>query len=157
MTSVEREPIVVAVAIASSLDAVWRALTEPALMAHWMGDPEMDVHVAMEPVVGGPFVVTATHHGRHASYGRVLKFAPRERFAYTHRADISRLPDAPESDSTIDFALARDGERTAVTITVSGFPTEAIYRHLALYWRGTGPVLARFVESGLRPAPAVAG
>ena len=36
--------------------------------------------------------------------------------------------------------------RTALTVTVSNFPTESIFKHLDFYWRATMGVIKQFVE-----------
>lgn len=134
------------VTIAAPPSQVFAALTDPEAMRVWMGEPAMDVVVELEPRVGGRIVVTATHGLRSSSHGRVLALEAPWRFAFTHRAEISRLPDLPESDTTLDFRVEPRGASTELTLLLSGFPTEAIEKHLLLYWRGTLPFLAAHVE-----------
>lgn len=127
--------------------AVWDALTSPEAMRVWMGEPEMDVRVETEWVVGGPIVVRGFHHAAFENRGRVLRFEPDEHLCYSYRSSLSGLPDVPESQTTFDFVLTPSKGKTTLTLTVRGFPDEVIFKHHQLYWRVTVEVLARFVES----------
>jgi uncharacterized protein YndB with AHSA1/START domain len=126
--------------------AVWEALTTPELMKQWMGEPEMDVAVETDWVVGGPIRVTGFHHARFENRGTVLRFEPNQELRYSHLDSVSRLPDVPENYSVIDFRLTPVEGGTSLTVTLSGFPTESILKHLEFYWRGTIGVFKKFVE-----------
>jgi uncharacterized protein YndB with AHSA1/START domain len=126
---------------------VWKALTGPEHMRTWMGDPAMELEVAVDWRVGGAMSVRGIHHGYFENRGVVLAFEPETRLSYTHLSSVSRLPDAPESYSTLDFRLQQAGERTRLALTLTGFPTDTIYRHLAFYWSGTLSALKRYVEA----------
>lgn len=135
------------VTIAAPATAVWAALTEPAQMKQWMGEPEMDLDVVTDWVVGGPIEVRGFLHKRFVNTGVVVVCDPPRALRYTHLSSISRLPDVPESYTTLDFRLAPDGAQTTLTVTISGFPTTSIFKHLDFYWRGTLSILQRFVEA----------
>jgi hypothetical protein len=64
----------------------------------------------------------------------VLQFEPHRLLVYTHCSSVSRLPDAPESDTVFTFTLRPAEGGTALTLHIHNFPTESIYKHLALYW-----------------------
>jgi uncharacterized protein YndB with AHSA1/START domain len=134
------------VVVAAPPSSVWAALTDPVAMSAWMGEPDMqiDVHTDWRP--GTPIVVTGFHHGPFRNDGIVLDCVPERLLRYSHRSSVSHLPDTPDSDSEIAFALAPAAGGTAVHLAVHGFPTETIFRHLDLYWRGTLDVFKAFVE-----------
>ncbi|MGE0789564.1 MAG: SRPBCC domain-containing protein [Sandaracinaceae bacterium] len=142
----EPNAIELAIEIAAPREAVWDSLTRPEAIAAWLGEPEMELAVETDWSVGGPIVIRGFHHVRFEDRGRVVRFAPCERLTYTHLSSISRLPDVPESYTTLDFRLDAVGGDTALRLTLSGFPTEPIEKHLRFYWRGTLPILKRFVE-----------
>lgn len=127
--------------------ALWKVLTEPDHMRAWMGEPVMKLEVAADWRVGGSFVVRGVHHGRFENRGTVLAFEPGRRLSYTHLSSMSRLPDVPESYTRFDFQLEPAGEGTRLELTLTGFPTDSIYRHLAFYWSGTLAVLKRYAET----------
>ena len=135
-----------AVVIAATPAVVWRALTEPALMRHWMGEPEMQVEIQTEWTVGGPFVVRGFHHVQFEGRGTVRTFEPGRALEYTQLSSVSRLPNVPENHHVIGFALAAQGDRTSLTLTLREFPTHTIYKHLDFYWRTTLEILKQFVE-----------
>lgn len=128
---------------------VWEALTTPELMKRWMGEPEMPLDIRTSWVVGSPIVVTGRHHVQFVNTGTVLHFEPNRLLRYSHLSSLSRLSDASENHSTLEFQLATTGDGTELTLTVTGFPTESIFRHLDFYWRSTLHVLKRFVESSV--------
>lgn len=126
---------------------VWAWLTDPAQMPRWMGEPEMRVEVETAWTVGGPIVVRGFHHLAFENRGTVLCFEPGERLRYTHLSSLSRLADEPGSYSTIDFELTAVSGGAALRVSVRGFPTESIFRHLDFYWRGTMSVLKALAEA----------
>jgi uncharacterized protein YndB with AHSA1/START domain len=134
------------VSIDATPAAVWRALTEPARMRRWMGEPEMEIEIDTDWTVGGPIVVRGVHHVRFEGRGTVRRFEPGQALEYTQLSSVSRLPDVPESYSLIGFELASRGEGTDLTLTLRDFPTHTIYKHLDFYWRTTLEILKQFVE-----------
>lgn len=128
--------------------AVWEHLTSAALMPVWMGDPEMAVEVETDWTVGTPVVIRGFHHLPFRNTGTVLAFDPGERLAYTHLSSLSRLPDEPASYTTFDFTLSAVADGTSLHLVASGFPTDAVFRHLRFYWGGALACLKRCVENG---------
>ena len=126
--------------------AVWDALTMPAHMAHWMGEPEMQIDVVTDWRVGAPIVVRGVHHVPFENTGTVLQFDQARLLCYTHRSSMSRLADVAESYSILTFSLTPQDERTKLELTIRNFPTESIQRHLEFYWRTTLTTLKEWVE-----------
>ncbi|MBT1688693.1 SRPBCC family protein [Dawidia soli] len=126
--------------------AVWDALTMPACMTHWMGEPEMQIDVVTDWHVGGPIVVRGVHHVPFENNGTVLQFDKARLLRYTHRSSVSRLADVAESYSILTFSLTPEGDRTQLELTIRNFPTESIQRHLEFYWRTTLTTLKEWVE-----------
>ncbi|MCS0630445.1 SRPBCC domain-containing protein [Telluria mixta] len=134
------------VVVAAPPATVWDALTDPAAMRMWMGEPDMAIEVATDWRPGSPIVISGEHHGAFRNHGIVLDAVPGALLRYTHLSSVSALADLPEHYSVIAFALDAVDGGTAVRLTVERFATEAIYRHLNLYWRGTLDVFKAFVE-----------
>ena len=140
------------VVIHAPRSAVWDALTNPESMKQWMADPKVGVEVETDWSVGGPITVRGFHHARFVNTGTVLAFEPNERLRYSHLSSLSRLADTPENHSLFEFELAEAEGGTSLTVTLSQFPTESIFKHLEFYWRGTLGILKRFVEAQPRRA-----
>jgi uncharacterized protein YndB with AHSA1/START domain len=134
------------VVIAAPPAAVWAALTVPAAMRAWMGEPEMAIDVATDWRPGSPIVISGVHHGPFRNQGIVLDVVPGALLRYTHLSSVSALADVPGHYSVIAFALAAEEGGTSVRLTVERFATDTIYRHLDLYWRGTLDVFKAYVE-----------
>ena len=143
------QQLVKTVSIAMPVARVWEALTVPALMQQWMAETEIEVLTDWE--VGGPFAIRGPWYKTHfENRGVVVVFEPMKRLSYTHLSSLSRLPDVPDSYTTFDFVLVPNGEGTDLTLTLSGFAAETIYRHLNFYWMVTLHVLKRYLEEGGR-------
>jgi len=132
--------------INASPSVVWEALTRRELMAQWMGEPEMGVEIETDWTEGSRITIKGFHHARFMNTGTVLQCRPPEVLRYSHLSSLSRLPDRPENYSVFEFRLAPAGEHTSLTLTLGGFPTESIFKHLDFYWRGTLRILKQFVE-----------
>ncbi len=124
---------------------VWEALTTPELMKKWMSESEIDIFT--DWIVGHPFIIRGRLHGiKFENTGTVLAFIKEKVLRYSHLSSISRLPDTPESYSVFEFVLTPIDHQTSLTITVSNFPTETIYKHLVFYWNVTPEILKRMIE-----------
>ncbi len=125
---------------------VWNALVDPEQMKRWMSDT--DIHVLIDPRVGGAFIVRGELHGiDFENTGRVLRYEPERALEYSHLSSISELPDEPASYSVVAFRLEPAGTWTDLTLELRNFPTESIHKHLHFYWSVTLGVLKRTVES----------
>lgn len=132
--------------IAAPAAAVWQALTEPQLMQQWMAEPAVGMAIHTDWTVGSPVRVTGFHHIAFENTGYVLNYEPEKRLRYSQLSSISELPDIPSNYSIFDFQLSLTPEGTRVTLQMSQFPTESIYKHLEFYWRVTLAIFKRFVE-----------
>ena len=138
--------IIKTVNINAPTSIVWEALTNPVLMKKWMFETE--IHIITDWQVGSPIVIRGELSGKQfENTGTVLQFEPEQLLSYSHRNSISRLPDKPESYSVLEFRLAPNENQTSLALTVSNFPTESIYKHLAFYWNVALEVLKRQIEA----------
>jgi uncharacterized protein YndB with AHSA1/START domain len=126
---------------------VWKALTQPFLMKQWMGENEMNLHIQTSWAVNSPITISGFHHLPFVNKGTVLQFDAEKVLSYSHNSSLSRLPDVPENYSVIKFNLSPADTQTALTLTISNFPTETIYKHLEFYWQSTIVLLQKFIES----------
>jgi uncharacterized protein YndB with AHSA1/START domain len=124
---------------------VWQALTTPELMQKWMSENEL--HIVTDWQIGHPMIIRSKLHGaRFENKGTVLQFEPEQVLEYSHLSSASRLPDLPESYSTLEFRLTPAQGGTSLAFTTRNFPTETIYKHMAFYWNVTLEILKKKLE-----------
>ena len=137
-----------AITINASTSQVWHILTTPELMKKWMISDDIEINISTDWKVGSPMVIRGNMNGKNfENNGTVLQFEPEKTLEYSHLSSTSRLPDQPESYSIIEFRLQPMEDLTILTLTVSNFLTESIYKHLAFYWNVTVEVLKRMIEN----------
>ena len=129
---------------------VWAALTEPTLMKQWMAEPEMALEITTSWIVGEPILMRGHHHITFENRGTVRHVEPPHHLRYAYLSSISHLSDRPEHYSTIDFRLTPLEEQTTLVLTLSNFPTLAIYKHVDFYWQVALTLLKKLVE---QPTP----
>jgi uncharacterized protein YndB with AHSA1/START domain len=106
------------------VETVWSALTDPARLADWMGEAQV------EPYVGGRYDMMLD--GPHPMTGRILIWEP------PHILEITwSNADAP--DSIVRYELARDGDGARLIFTHKRMP----YASSALMLPGWHVFLAR--------------
>jgi len=134
------------VSINTSHSKVWEYLTDPNLMKKWMGEPEMNIEIITDWVVGNPILIKGFHHIEFENKGTILQFNPHKIVQYSHLSSISRLPDTRENYAIITFLLTPNEKQTLLTVKIENFPTESIYKHLDFYWHGTTTILKKIIE-----------
>ena len=134
-----------AVTIQATPSEVWDTLTNPVLMKKWMF--ETDIEIITDWKTGSPIIIRGDLHGMDfVNNGTVLAFEEGKRLQYNHLNSLSKLSDDPENYSIIEFILSPIENQTVLTLTLSNFPTEEIYRHLAFYWNVTLEILKKQIE-----------
>ena len=105
------------------------------------------IHILTDWKVGAPMVIEGILHELHfRNKGTVLEFNTEKSLQYSHLSSLSELPDETQNYSVITFDLTPADHQTTLTLTLSNFPTETIYKHLELYWNATLQVLKELVE-----------
>ena len=134
------------VAIASSAEKIWRALTDVDLIPKWMSETEMTVTTDWS--VGSDIIIQGRWHKmKYKNTGKVLQFDRNVALSYSHLSSLSRLPDVPENHSILTFSLESSGAEILLSLTISNSPTFEIQKHLDFYWNVTLDELRRFAES----------
>jgi len=125
---------------------VWRALTEPQLMNQWMFESELEIITDWK--IGSPIIIKGSlEFSDFENKGILLKYEPKRILQYSHLSSLSALPDQFKSYTIIEFRLTPENGQTNLTLTLSNFPTRAIYHHFAFYWIITLDILRKFCES----------
>ncbi|MPR33981.1 SRPBCC family protein [Salmonirosea aquatica] len=125
---------------------IWKYLTDTSLMKKWMGDPEMNIEITTDWVVGNSIQIKGYHHVHFENNGIVLRFEPERILQYSHLSSVSHLPHTKENHSVITFTVVPLEKKTLLKVQIENFPTESIYKHLDFYWQGTLAVLKDLIE-----------
>ena len=128
---------------------VWEALTVPGIMLQWMGEPEMQLEVLTAWSVGQPLVIKGIHHLPFENKGIVLAMEAGRLLRYNQISSLSGLEEAEHNYSVFEFILTPQETQTRLDLTISGFPTDTIYKHLAFYWNVTLYKVKQVVEKGV--------
>jgi len=108
---------------------------------------ETEIRIGTDWNVGNPFILNGKLHGiSFENKGTVLQFEREKVLKYSHLSSLSRLADEARNYSSIEVILAPLDNQTSLTVTLSNFPTESIYKHLVFYWNGTLEILKRLIE-----------
>ncbi|QMW03173.1 SRPBCC family protein [Spirosoma foliorum] len=135
------------VTINAQASTVWRHLTVPDLMKQWMLDTDMAIDIITDWEAGSPIRMKGTMHGiDFENTGTVLTNVPDKTLQYTHLSSLSHLPNTPENQCVLTFTLTPVERLTQLTLTITNFPTDAIFRHLDFYWRTAIDLLKEAAE-----------
>lgn len=152
ISTIQPDVITETVVIHAPVAVVWQYLTVPELMKQWMLDTEMTMDIMTDWQVGSPIRMQGTLHGiAFENTGMVLHYEPEKLLAYTNLSSLSQLPGKPEDFYTLAFRLTAGVRATTLTLTITNFPTVAIFKHLEFYWRVALLSLKKQSEQRLTP------
>jgi uncharacterized protein YndB with AHSA1/START domain len=140
------QEIEITIIIKASPSVVWDFLTKPNLARHWMGEPEMGLEIMTDWKVGNPIMIRGFHHVKFENKGKILESEPDRVLKYDYLSSISRLPDKPENHTIIEFRLTPVNDQTSLTLALSNFPNESIFKHVDFYWKTTIGILKKVIE-----------
>lgn len=134
------------ISIHAPVSKIWNALTDPSLMKQWMTLEEIDIITDWQP--SSSIIIKGKSHWVYfENKGTVLQFRPQQLLQYSHLSSLSGLPDEPMNYTLLEFKLMPIEDNTTLTLTISNFPTESIYRHFVFYWNVTLELLRKFIEN----------
>jgi uncharacterized protein YndB with AHSA1/START domain len=109
------------ITVHASAEAVWRALTEPALVSQYMYGTKLET----DWKVGSPIAWKGEWQGNaYEDKGTVLAFEPNQLLKITHWSPMGGSEDKPENYHTVTYELAeRDGE-TTLTLMQDNNPSQ---------------------------------
>src|SRR5690242_8739000 len=126
---------------------VWAVLTDPKLMAAWMGERDMKLEIETSWKINSPISIRGFHHVKFENKGTILKYVKEQILSYSHLSSVSRLPDIVENYAVLEFVLTPVNKQTILAVTSTNFPTETIQKHLEFYWRGTVVKIKEYAEN----------
>ena len=101
------------ITINASADAVWQALTDPALVKQYMHGTNMETSWK----VGSPITWKGEWKGKaYEDKGKVLALEPKKLLRTTHWSPMGGSEDKPENYHTVTYELAERGGKTILTL-----------------------------------------
>src|SRR5689334_4809451 len=101
-------------AIHAPASKVWDAITKPELIKQYL----FGTDVISDWKVGSPIIYKGEWQGKtFEDKGKILQLEPEKLLVSTHWSPLSGVPDTPENQHTVTYALNGKGGTTEVTIT----------------------------------------
>jgi uncharacterized protein YndB with AHSA1/START domain len=129
-----------------SIDDVFRAWTDPAVLATWWGPGKFTTpEVELDVRPGGAYrmVMQSPEGDSMAVTGEYFDVEPPHRLVFTWRWEAG-FPDAVESVVTVE--LSPLGDRTELVLTHAGFPDAAVAAPYSDGWEAVLPKLAALFD-----------
>jgi len=124
---------------------VWKVLTTPELIKEWLTD--IGIEVISDFKVGNPIIFSGKWYGvKREDHGIILEFEPEILFRYSYWSKISRLPDAPENYTVMEFRLTSKEDQTILNLIHSNLTWETGWEHSNYYWGVTLTVIKKLAE-----------
>jgi uncharacterized protein YndB with AHSA1/START domain len=124
--------------------ALWRALTDPAVIAKYM----FGSTVTSDWTVGSTITYEGEYEGKqYEDHGEILEIRPNELLRSTHFSPLSGQPDMPENYHTIEYTLAAADGGTRLSLTQDNNSSEAEATHSAENWTRMLEGLKKVVET----------
>jgi uncharacterized protein YndB with AHSA1/START domain len=131
------------VSIAAPPAAVWRALTDPAMITKYM----FGATVVSDWRPGSSIVWKGEYQGRsYEDKGKVLRAEPARLLEYTHFSPLAGLPDEPENYHRVTVELASEAGGTRVTLAQDRNLSDDERQHSERNWATMLDGLKRVVE-----------
>ena len=125
-------------------ERVWDALVDPDAIEKYM----FGARVITDWKEGSPIRWKGKWKGtEYEDKGEVLEIEPSRVLRYSHFSPLSKLPDEPESYHTVTIDLAPEGDRTRVSLTQDGNPTEEARQHSTENWSTMLRGLKEYLEA----------
>ena len=101
------------ITIDASVDAVWRALTDPSLVKQYLHGTNMETSWQ----VGSPITWKGEWKGKpYEDKGMVVAVEPKRLLTTTHWSPLGGSEDKPENYHTVTYELAERGGQTILTL-----------------------------------------
>jgi uncharacterized protein YndB with AHSA1/START domain len=98
-------------------ETVWRYFTDPARLARWWGQAELDVRP------GGILRVSMQEGPRPVMRGEFVELVPYERIVFTFGWEATpAAPDIPPGSTRVEVTLTEDDGGTTLTLQHIGLP-----------------------------------
>ncbi|MCW3085472.1 MAG: hypothetical protein JWP12_2838 [Bacteroidetes bacterium] len=131
------------ISIDASVEKVWEALTTPKLIKKYFFGT--DTHTDWKP--GSKITFTGEWEGKsYEDKGTIISVEKNKMIKYNYWSEMSGIEDKPENYVTITYELAKDDDKTKLTITQENIPDEKMKEHSIENWKKVMSNLKELVE-----------
>lgn len=117
--------------IATPIERVWDALTNPKLIKQFMFGTE----AVSDWQVGSPIVWKGVWQGKpYEDKGTILKIDPPHLLQYSHFSPLSGAPDVPENYHTLTYVLTAKSDKTLVELSQDNKASDEEVQHSRGMW-----------------------
>ena len=132
------------ITIKASPSEVWKAITTPALIKHYL----MGTEVTSDWKEGSPIDYRGEYKGKaYHDKGVIKQMKPESVFQSTYWSSMSGKEDKPENYNTVTYTLSDEDDRTLVRLTQDHIATEEEQAHATKNWEQVLKGLKEVVES----------
>ena len=118
--------------ICSSADQVWKALTDPEMIKHYM----FGTTVISDWKEGSKIIWEGEWQGKHyKDKGKILELIPMKRLQYSHFSPLEGKDDVPENYHIVTIDLEKKDGATAILLKQDNNHTEEGKRHSEKNWK----------------------
>ena len=118
--------------VEADADRVWRAMTDPKLVAEYM----MGSEVASDWQPGSPITWSGEWEGKpYQDKGQVLAYDEPERLSVTHFSPLTGQDDVPENYHTLVYELGENDGVTTVSLSQDNNGSEEEAEHSRANWQ----------------------
>lgn len=131
------------VLIRASREAVWRAITDPALVKRYF----FGTNLVTDWKVGSPLLFHGEWEGKsYEDRGTVRSFDPPNGLSYDYWSSFSGLPDEPDRRQLIRYELSDEAGAVRVAVTQSNIDTQERADHSTENWKTLLGGMKKLVE-----------
>ena len=129
--------------IASTVEKVFKALTDSEMSKHYWSDNYVDSTWK----VGAPFALRLARHEKQDITGQILEFDPPRRLAYTFHPHHDGLE--KEGPSRVTFELEQHKDQVKLTVVHDGFVAgSGVFPQISRGWPQVLSSLKSYLEAG---------
>jgi uncharacterized protein YndB with AHSA1/START domain len=131
------------ITIYAQADKVWDAITNPEFIKQYL----YGAQVVTDWKEGSPIVYKGNYQGKaYEDKGSVLKVETQKLLVITHWSPLSGTPDRPENYHTVRYSLARENDRTHLTITQDNNSSKEEQQQNANFWKTALKSIKKMLE-----------
>ncbi|MFA6438203.1 MAG: SRPBCC family protein [Bacteriovoracaceae bacterium] len=121
----------VTITINADASAVWKALTDPAMIKQYLFGTQTDTDWKQ----GSPIYFRGEWQGTtYEDKGTILDNQPGRLISYTYWSSMSGTPDIPENYAVVTYELEQRQDGVALTIRQRGIRSEESRKHSEQNW-----------------------